>query len=208
MKKCLLTVMLALCVSQANAAFIEGVTGADMADMQITAEFANGSSETLTWGPMGSDGVTGGAVSAVWGVVLSGDSFGQIDTSTNTFYGRWVINNTGNVDIVELTLNGMNAGVVFDTEYGDASANGSGAGREMVADSPAVVALYSQNYIDELYSVMSLISRSGVLVGAGSRTAFMTDTDLIATSSTVPAPAGLALLAIGLLGVVRKRYSI
>lgn len=203
MKKCLLVGFLAFFASQVNAAFIEGVTGADMAGMAVTAEFSNGSTETLMWSATGAD--AGAAMTSDWGVMLSGDSFGQYDPGTNTFYGLWVISNATNFDIVELTLNGLSAGVVFDTEYGDASANGSGAGREMVANNPLTFAVYTQNYVDELFSTMILANRTGVLVGAGLRAAFMTDTDLVVTETPVPAPAGAALLALGLLAMARKR---
>lgn len=206
MKKCLLVGFLALFASQVNAAFIEGVTGADMAGMTVTAEFSNGSSETLVWSAMGTE--AGGAISPGWGVMLSGDSFGQYDPGTNTYYGLWVISNATNFDIVELTLNGLAAGVVFDTEYGDVSANGSGAGREMVASNPLTFAVYAQQYMDELFSTMILANRTGVLVEAGLRAAFMTDTDLVVTETPVPAPAGMALLALGLLAMARKRQSV
>ena len=140
--------------------------------------------------------------------MLSGDSFGEYDPGTNTFYGLWIISNSTVFDIVELTLNGVNAGVVFDTEFGDASANGSGPGREMVGSSPMLVATYTQNYLDELFSIMTLMSLDGTVVGAGMRSAFMTDTDMIEPDMPVPAPAGMALVALGLLLSARKRQAI
>lgn len=206
MKKYLLAGLFTLFASQSNATFIEGVTGADMAGMTVTAEFSDGSSDTLVWNAMGVE--VGGALSPEWGVMLSGDSFGEYDPGTNTYYGLWVISNNSNFDIVELSLNGFNAGVVFDTEYGDTSANGSGAGREMVGSNPLLVATYAQNYMDELFSVMTLNSLDGTVVAAGFRGAFMTDTDIIDPDMPVPAPAGLALVGLGLLLSARKRQAI
>lgn len=206
MKKYLLAGLFTLFASQSNATFIEGVTGADMAGMTVTAEFSDGSSDTLVWNAIGVE--VGGALSPEWGVALSGDSFGEYDPGTNTYYGLWVISNNSNFDIVELSLNGFNAGVVFDTEYGDTSANGSGAGREMVGSNPLFVATYAQNYMDELFSVMTLNSLDGTVVEAGLRGAFMTDTDIIDPDMPVPAPAGLALVALGLLLSARKRQAI
>ena len=206
MKKYLLAGLFTLFASQSNAAFIEGVTGADMAGMTVTAEFSDGSTDTLMWNAMGTD--MGGALSPEWGVMLSGDSFGEYDPGTNTFYGLWIISNSTVFDIVELTLNGVNAGVVFDTEFGDASANGSGPGREMVGSSPMLVATYTQNYLDELFSIMTLMSLDGTVVGAGMRSAFMTDTDMIEPDMPVPAPTGMALVALGLLLSARKRQAI
>lgn len=197
MKKYILAGMLALfACTQANAGFIEGVSGADMVGVEVSVEFSDGSTDSAVWTAMNS--TIGAAISLDWGVMLNGDSFGQFDSSTNTFFGMFIISNTSALDMVSLTIEALAAGFVFDTEYGDTSANGSGAGREMVASAPTIVAAYSDNFMDELFGTIMLTSTDGVLVEAGMREAFMTDTDMI--TSDVPAPAGLLLMALALIG--------
>ena len=50
MKKLILAGILAFFACQANAGFVQGVTGEDMVGMEVTATFANGATETTTWG--------------------------------------------------------------------------------------------------------------------------------------------------------------
>lgn len=204
MKKFIFAGLLALFASQANAGFIQGVTGEDMAGMEVTATFADGSSETVTWAAL-----TTGAGAATgllpWAVMLDGDSFGQYDSSTNTLFGEFVISNFFDFDMVSLSFNALVAGFVFDTEFFDASANGSGDGRELVSSNANVFAVYSNNYMDELFGTMTLLSTSQVVVAAGSVESFLTDTDQV--SEEVPAPAGFAMIALALMGMRLARKS-
>lgn len=202
MKKFILAGILAFFASQANAGFVEGVTGEDMVGMDVTATFADGSSETVTWDSLlpGAGGVMG---LLNWSVTLDGDSFGEYDPVSNTLFGEFVVFNFFDFDMVSLTFEGLAAGFVFDTAYGDASANGSGSGREMVSSNADVFAVYSDNYMDELFGTMTLLSSTQSVVDAASTMSFLTDTDQI----SVPAPAGLAMIALALMGMRISRKS-
>ena len=202
MKKLILAGILAFFACQANAGFVQGVTGEDMVGMDVTATFADGSSETVTWGALlpGAGGVTG---LLNWAVFLDGDSFGEFDPISGTIFGEFVVTNFYDFDIVSLAFEGLAAGFVFDTAYGDASANGSGSGREMVSTNAAVFAVYSDNYMDELFGTMTLFSQTQSVVSAADTMSFLTDVDKI----DVPAPAGFAMIALALMGMRIARKS-
>ena len=202
MKKLILAGILAFFACQANAGFVQGVTGADMAGMEVTATFADGSTETATWGVIAPG--AGGAFGLIpWGVLLDGDSFGDFDPVTGDLFGGFLMMNFYDFDMVSLSFNALAAGFVFDTAYFDASANGSGPGRELVSSNADVFAVYSDNYMDELFGTMTLLSSSQVVVASGEMQVFLTDTDQI----SVPAPAGFAMIALALMGMRIARKS-
>ncbi|TPV53833.1 hypothetical protein FJ444_20095 [Aestuariibacter sp. GS-14] len=204
MKKFILAGLLAFFACQANAGFIQGVTGEDMVGVEVTATFADGASETATWAAITTG--AGGAFGILpWGVLLDGDSFGEYDPLTDTLYGGFLMMNFYDFDMVSLSFSALSAGFVFDTAFFDASANGSGSGRELAASNPDVFAVYSDNYMDELYGTMTLLSSSQVVLASGEMGVFLTDTDQI--SEEVPAPAGFAMIALALMGMRLARKS-
>jgi hypothetical protein len=192
MKKLILTAMLALFVSsQANAGFIQGVTGEDMAGIVVTVTYEDGSTSTSSF----IAGVAGeGSALSIdgWSLSLIGDSFGEYDDVTDTLYGVWTLTNLGFSTIVSLFVDLSPVDFVFDTEYGNESANGSGSGRELVSTDDSAEVTYGSLYMDELYSTLTI---SGLSVATGETFSFMTDTD------KVPAPAGLAFIALVLAGL-------
>ena len=197
MKKYLLAMALAVTASfSANASYIQGVSGAELAGIEVTVDFLAGGSESATW--VSTSSTAGGAFGASdWSVTLDGDSFGEFDPSTSTYYGLFEV--FASFDIMSITLDMLGTGLVFDTAYGMASGNGSGAGREMVVDLPQYTVTYSNLVEDELYSTVTI---DGIFE-EGSVTGFLTDVD--AAAEDVPAPAGLALLGLGLLGMRLSR---
>lgn len=197
MKKYFLAIAAAIVVSfQANAAYIQGVTGADMVGIEVTVELDSGQgilTESATW--FASSATEGMAVGASdWILSLDGDSFGEYDDVNDILYGAFTFISYA-YDVISITIEALDAGFVFDTEYGDASANGSGAGREFVSTSDSAVASYSDAVEDELFGTLTITGDfdfDTVYV-------FLTDTDAVVDS--VPAPAGLALLGLALAGM-------
>ncbi len=76
-------------------------TGNMMAGMQITASFADGSSESAIWGATNSN--SGGAFGRNWSLSESGNSFDQ----------PWIFTNTGQA-IISLVIDAIPGNTVFD----------------------------------------------------------------------------------------------
>jgi len=195
MKKYLLAMALAVTASfSANASYIQGVTGADMVGVEVTVQLLQGGEESATWEFISGD--MGGAFGASdWALTLDGDSFGDFD-GTN-FYGLFSFINGGQ-DIIGITIEALDAGFVFDTQFGIGT-NGSGAGREFSTDLPGAIVYYDDFVEDELFGTLII----DAFVDAGQSFGFLTDTDALAED--VPAPAGLALLGLGLLAMRLSR---
>lgn len=198
MKKYLLLLAVTLLASfNASASYIEHVNGADMAGIEVTVFYTDGGTETVTWEAISE--TDGGAFSGEsgWSLVLYGDSFGQMDDEGN-LYGVFELF-TGRYSLAGFMIDMLDAGFVFDIEYGDESANGSDDGREFVTDYVAddYLLAYSDWVEDELFGTLSFFSVSEI--EASTSMMFMTDTDGVAED--VPAPAGLMLIALGMLGL-------
>ncbi len=175
--------------SQAQAGFISLVTGADMAGIEVTATFSDMSTETLTWEALTAD--SGGVSGTGWTLVQEGNTFGEL-TGGGIVVGAWtLINNSATLE--SLFINLLPANFIFDTLFGDASANGSGSGREFVSD-VAIGSMFGGLLQDELYSTLTL---TGIEDG---QTRFLIDTDLVSVS--VSAPATASILMLSLLGLV------
>ena len=197
MKKYLLAMILAAASSfSANASYIQLVNGAELAGIEVIAETTQGT-EIATWQ---ATSATGGLAAGAsdWTLMLDGDTFGSNTNTPGVYVGLFEFF-VGTLDISSLTLNMVGTGLVFDTAFGDVSANGSGAGRVMaiMPDTTTYSVGYSNLVEDELYQTVTISAFGNFL--AGNEYGFLTDIDAMATD--VPAPAGLALFALGLLGV-------
>lgn len=188
MKKFLLLGFLSMfAASQAHAGFIKTVTGADMAGIQITATFSDTTTEILNWAALTAD--SGGVTGTDWSLSQVGDTFGEFDNINSLLVGAWTL--TNNSSTLESLFINLLSGFVFDIDYGTASANGSGPGRELVSDIPMSFS-FGGFVQDELYSTLMLTNF------ANGETQFMTDTDAVVVS----APATASILMLSLLGLV------
>jgi hypothetical protein len=194
----------------AQATLIQSITGSDMAGMVVTVTFANGRSQSKLWNATGPEG--GRVFGKGWSLRQSGDTIGEFDIVP---IGAWTLR--ANRNITSMTIDALTADVVFDTEFGDPFANGSGAGREFTYDDTlaTVNAVFSDNYQDELFGSMTLTGDNGrfggLLVQRRSSFEFMIDTDLIDDGlavAVVSEPASLFLLMSGLLGLVVSRRKV
>ncbi|KXI27240.1 PEP-CTERM sorting domain-containing protein [Paraglaciecola hydrolytica] len=189
MKKLLgLGLAVAMFASQAQAAFIWDVTGADMAGIEVTATYSDQTpSQTLTWEDLGGD--AGGVSGVDWSLMVDGDTMMNDGSS---LVGAWILSNS-NQALVSLFIN-LGSAFVFDTLEGFGPNNGSGPGRDFIAF-PAIGWSFSGQFQDELYTGLTLND-----IGFG-QTMFTMDTDAV-----VPAPAALSLMGLALLGLaVRSR---
>lgn len=202
MKKLLALGFLSLFIgSQANANFIKTTTGSDLAGIEVTVTFADdGSMESGIWAATGPrKGEANNTSSGQgWGLMESGDTLGGLTVlgDPSTAFGIWSFYNWTGRTISSLFIDTAATNIVFDTEFFDVSANGSGAGREFTYDNTvhSVKHAFSGLYMDELYTGLTIF-------GADDGFQFMADTDLIKVS----APATLSLMLLALGGLVARR---
>jgi hypothetical protein len=201
MKKFLLLGFLSMFgASQAHAGFIQAVTGADMAGIEVTVTYEDLTTDTQIWTASPIDlpffEEDGLALGDDWSLYESGDTLGEL-TDAGVLTGVWTfLRQSGYAqEISSIFIDTSATNVVFDTEFFDFSANGSGAGREFTYDdtNTYVDAVFSGLYMDELYTGLT-ISGSGLVDGF----TFMIDTDLVEVS----APATASILMLSLLGLV------
>jgi hypothetical protein len=189
-------------VSQAHAGFISAVNGDDMAGISVTVTLDDNTSETLVWAATGLDegGVFGTLGVDGWSLVESGDTLGGL--VNQSLFGVWTLANQTGQAIKSLFVDLSATNVVFDTLFGDVSANGSSAGREFTYDTrfTTVNAGFSMNYMDELFKGLTITGPQGGFLADGASFGFMIDTDIV----TVPAPATLSILALSLLGLAAR----
>ncbi|MCF2949898.1 PEP-CTERM sorting domain-containing protein [Paraglaciecola aquimarina] len=196
MKKLLAIGLLSLFIGgQAQAGFIKSVTGADMAGIEVTVTYDDATTDSAIWGATFPE--EGAANGADWGLYEQGDTIGG--DNGQFLYGVWTFTRSTNAikNIASLFIDTSTTNIVFDTEFFDVSANGSGAGREFTYDDKAhdpVTALFSGLYMDELYTGLT-ISGPGLVDGFQ----FMIDTD------EVPAPTTLSIMLLALGGLVARR---
>ncbi len=148
------------------------ITGADMAGMEVTATFLNGSSETLIWDVISTDlgntgnsvidheGFSGGVSGGGWSLTQQGLTLGNYNAGV--FYGAWTF--TDNVGITNLDIKSNNSNVVFDTVTIDDLAedsNTSSQGRSVYAFKDGAEyndfsATYDDHVFQELYGTLLL----------------------------------------------------
>jgi len=196
-----------------HAAFIDIITGADMVDMEVTATFADGSTETATWVAISMDaavpdgeGFSGGATGTGWSLQQRGFSlsnFCDVPTCPSlTVLGEWTLVNNSGKSMSSLLINAIAGGVLFDLGLpttNDPGTPGSNTGRDWTPDptsGPIPSASYGNSFsLWDLWGDLTLTWEPNALFAVGSELRFLADTDKI----SVPAP--LLLLLLGGLGL-------
>jgi len=186
------------------------VTGADMVGLGVTACFTVGACQTLVWQSAGT--TAGGVTGTNWSLALGGDSF--VD--------RFILRvNLSNSSLTSLSLDGRPGLTAFDVTPDVSGSPGSAVGRPFSLQSgPGATVVgnldvtYSDKlavggvFYDDLYTVMTMNFRGGTGFVSG-RMEFSADTDKTSNGATidpnpgntVPTPATLALVGLGLLGL-------
>lgn len=206
MKKWILGSLL-LCTSLISQAgiIIGDITGADLAGSEVTVTFGNGQSETQTWLATSND--SGGVNGIDWSLELSGNTFGDYDQSTNTFYGEWTLKNLSAASgIVGLSVNTGVANVFFDTLAGAEGTVGSGPGRPFAASLNNVSADFTEPYslpALDLFGQLDILWDPSTYLGVNTDLVFLTDTDM-----EVPEPSALLVFAIAVFGLSRFRKTL
>ena len=183
-----------------QAGIISVIDGADMAGMQVTATFSDGSTDTQMWSATGID--SGAASAADWSLSLSGETFGDV-VSPGTFIGAWTLENMSTAfGIVGLEIDGAIADIYFDIVDTTIETVGSGVGREFVADTSDVTASYS-NLLSapDLFGTLNIDWDAASMLSAGNAMQFFTDTD----KTTVSEPVKSLMFLSGLVALVTLR---
>jgi len=222
LKKLLLGTVLLSTSLLSQAGYIKDITGADMSGLEVTATFANSDTETFSWSTLttnlGSvvsgqgagvdniinhEGFSGGVFGTDWSLTQQGYTLANFDGPT--IYGAWSFtDNTTTNAITSLEINGVSAGIVFDTLFlTDLSldTNGSGQGRPFFAyaggsEYTDASATYTNNVEEEIFSSLTID-----LASPGTSFNFIADTDKVSVSE----PATALVFLTGLLALVNIR---
>lgn len=200
LKKLLLGTVLLSTSLFSNAGIISIIDGADMAGIEVTAFFGDGSQETQTWAA--TSGTAGGVTGTDWSLSLNGETFGDV-TPGGVIVGSWVLNNTGSSDgIIGLEIDGAIADIYFDDLDSVEYTAGSSFGRPFAADSINVAASFTDVYsAPDLFGTLNINWATGTFLDLGETLNFLTDTD----KATVSEPATALVLLSGLLALVNIR---
>lgn len=180
------------------------VTGADMAGIEITAFFGDGTQDTQVWSVTSS--TSGGVSTSSWSLTLDGNSFGDFDSGTNTLYGDWRLDNLSVANgIIGLTVNASIADFYFDIIPGTATSTpGSEAGRPFAGSISSAAASFSDGYggQGDLFGIMDI---TGFNLNVADNLLFLTDTD----KAEIPEPSTMFTFALGLIVLtsLRKKSS-
>lgn len=201
-------------VSQATL-ITHSVNSVDMTGISVTAYFEGGAQETQLWSAL--TATVGGVENSDWSLKLDGNTFGDFDPATQTFFGMWVLtNNSSTQNIVGLTVDAGIKGFYFDTisgfnplvpVIGDGDHTpGSGPGRSFNSSDLSVTASFADLFSGpDLYGKLNLQWAQGQKLALGQTFNFLTDTD----RATVPEPSTLFTFALGLIALtsLRKKSS-
>ncbi len=199
LKKLLVGSVLLSASLASQAGIISVIDGADMAGIEVTASFADGSQELVTWSA--TDATSGSVVGSDWSLSLSGETFGDYDGSTNTLFGEWVLVNNTASGLTNLLINAGIVDVYFDNEESIEYTAGSEVGRPFVSsDDAGTTASFTDVYsAPDLFGTLNIAWDSSL--AAGSSYSFLTDTD----KAVVSEPATALVFLTGLLALVNYR---
>ncbi|MCO7225809.1 PEP-CTERM sorting domain-containing protein [Pleionea sp. CnH1-48] len=188
-------------------------SGDDMNGMQITVQFSNGSSETVSF-DSGVDGDNfGSATGSDWTLSFSGGS---------TFSSNWDFNNATTLDVAALIIDGRPGDTLFDYLYTFDSTPDSARGGPGNPSGPTHVSS-SQNNLSAHFGYSNQVSLNDTFYGdlyttltvsfgnyltSGNTFTFRTDTDnvkVVGDITPVPTPGTLAIFALGLLGLAARK---
>jgi len=203
LKKLLLGTVLLSTSLFSQAGVISLIDGADMAGMEVTAYFANGTNDTQIWAATGSD--SGAAASSEWSLSLSGETFGNVP-SPGVFIGVWEFNNISNLSgVVGIEINAAAGDIYFDNIASVEHTVGSGFGREIVFDpdnAVNVTSAFSDVYSGpDLHGTLDINWNAGTSLELGETLQFFIDTDKVSVSE----PATALVFLTGLLALVNIR---
>lgn len=193
-----------------NVVFTEGLSsidtnGATMSGLKVTAGFADGSSETLTWGSTGSN--SGGVSGMGWSLSLGGSSS---NNSTSSFNNLWQFENSTRPKLEKLTLDGRGTTTVFDRSEPNPGTTNSQQGRdffpvvidgngdfaELSSDSTATysnpIALLNADPLEDLWLLLNIDIENGV--DGDFQFALDTETSV----NVIPLPGALIFIGSGL----------
>ena len=216
-KLILLSFLTMLINSSAYAGFIPTVTGADMAGMEVTVAYDDGTTESLVWEVINvGNGLTdtanletaiGGVTGSGFTLYQQGNSLGNVDTNKtddpndDIIYGLWTLTNTSNaLTITNLFIDALAGNVVFDILLDTGAANGSKTGRAFDTPTAGYDAFYSNQFVDELYGAMTV----DLALASGDELIYLADTDLIAVST----PTTFSLFLLTIIGIAARRKKI
>jgi hypothetical protein len=210
----------AVILTGANTVSIPGVAtfqtdGSEMSGLSVTAQFADGFSETVAWQSTG--GTTGAAIGTGWRINVFGDTF--LDFAWEVLNFR-LTPAGGPIGLTGLFLDGAPGLTIFDRTAPSPGTPDSSAGNDFLTnlvDDAFVVATYDFQVqigadppVGDEWQTLN-IDFSAVSNGAGALERvflFTQDTDNDARRIRTPEPASLGLLGLGSLvgwALLRRR---